>query len=263
MSIHVRHRWTEFVSAAIACLAIFTGVSATCAELRSPATVAIHPERRIVASPRGGEVVTVNPPPLLWPVISSPDVRYEVRLSQTEDFSHTATIQAKNLRWAMFNPHRKLAAGTWYWQYRTTRRSKLEPKWSRVFRFDVTDAARLSLTPPASQMIASVPHQHPRILVSAAKPALLRQRVKGTDRLATSTRSADRLVDRPIRGVEAARPSKQGKTTFETRNFAKWASKGYAAKLLGEVKTLTLAYLLTGDQRRKDHPIPKPVACDR
>ena len=210
-----------------------------------------------------GEVVTVNPPPLLWPVVSGADVRYEVRLSQKKDFSDTTTIQAEDLRWAIFSPHRKLGAGTWHWQYGTTRRSNPQTKWSPVYRFDVNDAARLSITPPASEMIAAVPHQHPRILVSADKLSLLRERTRGTDKLASFTHSADRLVRRPVRGVEAARPSREGKNAFEAKNFAKWASKGYAARLLAEVKSLTLAYLLTGDSRYGDAAVERGLATAR
>ncbi|MBC8877200.1 MAG: DUF4962 domain-containing protein [Planctomycetes bacterium] len=263
MNIRKRHRLAGFVSAAIAYLAIFATMSTPCAESPLPVIAAIHPARRTAASPADGEVVTVNPPPLLWPVVSGADVRYEVRLSQAEDFSDATTIRTEDLRWAMFNPHRKLATGTWYWQYGMIRRSKPQPKWSPVRRFEVDDAARLSVTPSASEMIAAIPSKHPRILVSADKLALLRERVKNTDRLTASTRSADRLVRRPVRGVEAARPNKQGTNAFEAKNFAKWASKGYAAKLLAEVKSLTLAYLLTGDRRYGDAAVERGLATAR
>lgn len=101
------------------------------------------------------------------------------------------------------------------------------------------------------------------VIVSADKLALLRERVKDADMLAARTRSADRLVDRPVRGVEAARPCRKGKNAFETKNFAKWASKGYAARLLAEVKSLTLAYLLTGDRRYGEAAVKRGLAVAR
>jgi len=109
-------------------------------------------------------------------------------------------------------------------------------------------------------MIKAIPIQHPRILVSADKLTRVRQRAKGTDYLASSIRAADRVVNRPVRRIEAARPSSQGKDAFEAKNFAKWASKGFAAKLLGEVKTLTLAYLLTGDGKYGDAAVKRGLA---
>jgi len=99
MSIRDRHRLIEPVIAAIAYLVVFTTTSTAWAETRWPAPSAIHPARRVAASPADGEFVTVNPPPLLWPVESGADVRYEVRLSQKENFSDAATIRAEDLRW--------------------------------------------------------------------------------------------------------------------------------------------------------------------
>ncbi|NLS98253.1 MAG: DUF4962 domain-containing protein [Planctomycetaceae bacterium] len=210
---------------------------------------AIHPERRTEASPAGSHPVSVNPPSLLWPVTSGSGVRYQVRLSQEERFADGGTIKASDLRWAMFNPHRRLDEGTWYWQVGTTKKPGADAEWSPVHSFKVDDTAREFVTPPAAEMLGGVPRAHPRILVPADKLSRLRDKLQGTEIRKDYVRVAERLVGKSVRGVEGALPSETGKNQFESKNFAKWASKGYAGKLLDEIKSLSVAYLATGDER--------------
>ena len=210
---------------------------------------AIHPVRRVEASPADNRVVDVNPPTLLWPVTSGREVRYQVRLSQDARFADQKSAKTDGLRWAMFNPHRKLAQGTWYWQVGTTRKPGAETAWSDVHTFEVDETARGFVTPAPEVMIQGVPTKHPRILVSAKDLPRLREKLQGTEALKRYMRSAEKLVGKAVRGVEGAMPSQKGKSEFEAKNFAKWASKGYAGKLLGEIKTLTVAYLASGDER--------------
>jgi hypothetical protein len=215
----------------------------------SPDARAIHPARRVEPSPTKNHLVNVNPPTLLWPVASGRDVRYQIRLSQDADFSGETTIETDGLRRAMFNPHRELSHGTWHWQLGIVRKPGAEVDWSDAYAFEVDKTAREFVTPPAKEMVARVPRTHPRILVSAEDLPRLREKLQGTEALKNYTRSAERLVGRELTGVEGALPSQEGKSQFEAKNFAKWASKGYAGKLLGEVKTLTVAYIASGDER--------------
>jgi len=230
-------------------LAIAFAQRAACAELPVLKTQAIHPARRIEASPTNNRLVAVNPPPLLWPVTSGNDVRYQVRLAQDVHFPSKTMIEANDLRWAMFNAHQELADGTWYWQVGAIRRPRADVEWSPVHQFEVDGSARTFVTPSAEEMIANVPEKHPRILVSPEDLSRLREKLRGTDTLKGYVRSAERFVGRTVRGVEGALPSTRGKSEFEAKNFAKWASKGYAAQLLGEIKSLTVAYVATGDER--------------
>ena len=232
----------------VICLALLAADTAFCDP--PPLDVkAIHPAKRVEASPADECFVDANPPALLWPVTSRRDVRYQVRLSQDRSFPAQNAIEADGLRWAMFNPHQKLAEGTWHWQVGTAAEQGAKVDWSDIFTFQVDETAREFVTPPAEATIKGVPTGHPRILVSAEDLSRLRDRLQGTDALKSYTRSAEKLVGREVRGVEGALPSKTGKSEFEAKNFAKWASKGYAGKLLGEIKTLTTAYVATGDER--------------
>ena len=223
-------------------------------EARSPqdllrGVAAIHPTVREVAAPAEGKTVTVNPPPLVWPVSSGSQVRYAVRLSQDARFQGSRTIRADGLRWAMFNAHTRLAPGTWHWQYAAIRKSGEAPQWSDVFRFRVDDSARIFLTPPAEAMLAACPKDHPRILATKAELATLRARLKGSPELAATLRSADRYVGRELPEPSAGRPDKHGKNPFEEKNYAKWASKSLGGNLLGTVKSLVRAYHQSGQEQ--------------
>ncbi len=76
----------------------------------------IHPRTRLWASPSGGLEARFNPPVLLWP--SKKNATYSVRLSTDSGFKRDQTIQVENLKHALFNPHRRLASGKWFWQYK-------------------------------------------------------------------------------------------------------------------------------------------------
>ena len=159
---------------------------------------AMLPETRQAAGPAGGQTVSVNPQPLLWPPAGSKEVRYRVRLSQDSRFPEATTTHAESLRWAMFNPHAKLADGRWYWQYGTVRRAGDEAVWSEVFRFEVDPSAAVFATPPAEKMLAACPGSHPRVLISQAELEGFRKRLAGTSAAADYVSHAQRYLGQPL-----------------------------------------------------------------
>ena len=69
--------------------------------------------------PSMGIEVQFNPPVLSWPPHEGNSTTKDVRLSQDSLFTdHTLEISATAS--AMYNPHRELSPGDWYWQYRIT-----------------------------------------------------------------------------------------------------------------------------------------------
>jgi hypothetical protein len=210
---------------------------------------ALLPETRQVASPAGGAAVLVNPPPLLWPAADSNAARFSVRLSEDRSFPAATTIHADNLRWAMFNPHVKLADGTWYWQYGTVKKAGQQPVWSEVFRFEVNSSARVFVTPTAEKMLAACPSSHPRVLITAGELDDFRKRLAGSPVATDYATHAKRYVGHRLPDLSKAAAKQEGKDAFETKNFAKWASKAYAADVLEAVDWLVPAYLTTGDER--------------
>jgi hypothetical protein len=79
---------------------------------------AVHTRYLEIPIPSGGIEVQTNPPILRWPKEKGQHISYEIRLSQDSLFQDsTATISARSVM-AIYNPHRKLNAGKWYWQFR-------------------------------------------------------------------------------------------------------------------------------------------------
>ncbi|MCX7887931.1 MAG: DUF4962 domain-containing protein, partial [Verrucomicrobiae bacterium] len=147
--------------------------------------------------------------------------------------------------WAMFNPHVKLAAGKWYWQYRASNSAE----WSPVFQFRVEPGIRQFVTLSAEKMLTCVPAERPRVLAEAKQLAALRKRLAVRPEAKTFISRAERLVDAKLPDVSQAQPKQKGTTAYEQRQFAKWASKAFANDIAEEVAWLAPAYLITGDKR--------------
>ena len=212
------------------------------------ASTAIHPATRQSAWPAGGAAVDVNPPSLLWPAVRGQDIRYHVRLSQDRNFSEKRTIESEPLLWAIFNPHKNLGQGTWYWRYEALKGGNIQKK-SEVFSFAIADNARENVTPSAERMLAACPESHPRILITANELSAFRRRVRNSPEAKAIVRDADRYLDRKPASEQSGKPTEKGKNTFEQKNFAKWASKGLGNQLSGSTSALAKAYIITGDEK--------------
>ena len=134
-----------------------------------------HPTIRTTPVPSDSEPADVNPPSLLWPLTKGSKVRYAVRLSQNRDFTGEV-FEATKLRWGIYNPHRKMESGTWYWQYAVNPQPDKEPKWSKVLQFSVSDELRQFVTPPSSEMLAAAHKLRPRLPAKSA-PADKKERL--------------------------------------------------------------------------------------
>lgn len=206
-------------------------------------------EIRSVTNPANDERVHINPPPLLWPAAKERSARYSIRLSQDASFPAASTLAADGIRWAMFNPHVKLATGTWYWQYAATTGGDKQPVWSPVFRFRVEPGIREFVTPTAEKMLAAVPAQRPRVMADPKELASLRKRLAEAQITQEYSRRADRYLNGKLPDLARAQPKQKGANIFEDKNFAKWASKAFAGNLAEEITWLMPAYLATGEDR--------------
>lgn len=210
-------------------------------------SMARHPATRTTAAPRDGEVVPVNPPPLLWPTGSLGEARYAVRLSRDPAFADAGTVRASGLRWAMYNAHQRLAPGRWYWQY-TIERPGHPVAWSDRHEFVIDAATRSFVTPDAEAALDAVPAGHPRILARESELAELRRRAAADPDCAALVARARKLATARLPAPEKAKPAQKGSSAFEEKNFAKWASKGFAGDFAQDVAVLAPAYLLSGDE---------------
>ena len=207
---------------------------------------AIHPERRETAAPRNGQRVGVNPPALLWPATEGAAVRYSVQLAQSPRFPRRSTLRAEGLRWALYNPHRKLAPGTWYWQYGVSK-GRGKARWSETFSFEVTRSARVFETPTPEEMIAACPTTHPRIWVGAEDLTALRRRARNTSVLRKFVRHSERFLGERLPSDRGYR--EKGRTPYEVRVWKGWAAKALSGRISTSIQALAPTYLMTGDER--------------
>lgn len=207
----------------------------------------IYPLKREVASPTGGKEVGVNPPSLLWPRTTGKGVSYDVRLSQDPTFPADKTIASSDQRWAMFNPHKKLASGTWYWEYAVLGRGALA--WSKPNAFVVTDATRVFESPTARDLLNAVPRSHPRILVKADELEAFRKRVKDLDAAASVAKAAQIYLGQEVPTEQDALPKRSSESEKQSEKLASDASKALSRRMYGAVSLLSTAYLATGDEQ--------------
>ncbi len=117
--------------------------------------------------PANGTTVAFNAPVLRWPYQKGKQVKYEIQLSQDKTFTNNTTISAGDLVGAIYNPHKSLALGNWYWHYKVTGK-----EWSPVLQFQVSEQSLPMVPPAAGEFLAGIPQDHPRILVNGKKDAV-------------------------------------------------------------------------------------------
>ncbi len=207
---------------------------------------ALYPAVRHSASPSGGVEVRVNPPALLWPVTGGKGVRYNVRLSPDASFPKDRTLSVSGQPWAVFNPHHRLAEGTWYWQYAVT--ADGHTTWSPVSTFRVTAAARVFETHTAKELVAACPRTHPRLLVRPEQLAALRQRAKGLEAAATVIAMARKRLNQRPPSEQKATPKRTSQDEGQAQKLASDASKKLGQRVWNVVSVSCQAYLLTGEE---------------
>lgn len=203
----------------------------------------IHAQPRVIPAPIDHKQVDRNPPPLLWPAAKGKDIRYAIRLSQDRRFTKRSTIAEEGFPWAMFNAHRKLALGTWYWQYGTSKSGR-PYRWSNIYSFEITRLARLAETPLASDMIRACPKAHPRLW---GLPDEIADLGKLTRYKKQFTTKADAYLDVPL--PDDSMPPDKGDDVYQVFKFHRWGSKALAGNMTMAVQWLIPAYLLSGDER--------------
>ena len=114
----------------------------------------INPVFRINPKPANNAEIKINPPFFLIPLVNErksfkdgiPEIKdptfYSFRLSQDENFRSNKSITLIDSPWAIFNPHKKLENGTWYWQYKSNK-----SEWSETLKFQVSENMPVFETP--------------------------------------------------------------------------------------------------------------------
>lgn len=204
---------------------------------------ALHPRYRQWPSPAADVLITGVPPALRWPATGK-GTRYDVRLSQDENFAPAGTIHAENIPWTLFNPHRVLAPGRWYWQYRTHNGT-----WSAVSVFRMPEKMHYATAPPAEKLLAAIPRHHPRLLIDKKQEqSFARQAIAFPD-AAAIIRAADKLLDAvPGDAPELSHTGKKAGAYQDTK-IKNSQSRALGSGARKHITAYCQAYLLTQQQK--------------
>lgn len=118
---------------------------------------------RTTPYPKDGDDLFLNPAPLLVPPSMRDGEFLQFNLSQDKRFKGKNDILSKPVRWGVFNPHRVLEEGTWYWRFRSVDKNGKSGAWSKTYRFTVTPDLPRFATPPAETFLKNIPANGSRI----------------------------------------------------------------------------------------------------
>ena len=200
----------------------------------------IYPKIRIWTTPSKGEEPAFNSPGFQWP--SKKNATYGLRLSSAKDFSKNL-IEKDEIPFAIFNPHKVLTEGKWYWQYKTE-----GGKWNPVDSFQITPSTPVFNTPEIKKVLQAIPAEHPRVLVTKAGLDEFRTRAKQYKESEIIIKEANSYVVKKLPLEESLLPTFEGKNDFENEKIALLSSKTVGWEVYNAIMILSQAYILTGDK---------------
>ena len=112
--------------------------------------------------PKTSNELIVNPAPFLVPQAMKTGERLQYALSRTEDFEDAEISEPQD--GCMYNLHRALDTGTWYWRFRSTDAEGANlGAWSETYVFEVKAETPVFVTPPFEDFLENAPRVHPRL----------------------------------------------------------------------------------------------------
>lgn len=124
---------------------------------------AIHDSMRTTPYPQKGNAIYINPVPLIVPKDMKESDYLQFNLSRNKDFSGDETITSKPILWNLYNVHRELEEGTWYWRFRSVSNDGKEYPWSGTYSFTITNDIPKFVTPTAEVYLKNIPSEFPRM----------------------------------------------------------------------------------------------------
>ena len=152
-----------FKGAAIALsLLAFAGTNPVTAQ--KTALERVHENVRETPYPQAMHSVYLNPTPLLLPksTHSKTDL-VQFEMSQDKTFPAGKTITGEPKPWLMFNPHKILDKGTWYWHYRKVTPDGKAGEWSQTYNFNINGDEMQFVTPSYDVFYKNLPKGYPRL----------------------------------------------------------------------------------------------------
>ena len=137
--------------------------SAMPAAAQKSAPERVHENVRETPYPQSFHHVYLNPAPLLAPKSLKTSENIQFQLSQDPDFKNKSTVTSDPKPWCMFNPHRELEKGTWYWHLRSVDADGKTGEWSQTWSFEISGDEPVFVTPPFSEFYKNMPKGYPRL----------------------------------------------------------------------------------------------------
>jgi len=124
---------------------------------------AIHKKIRETPYPDEANGLFINPAPLIVPQQMKTGDYLQFSLSKLPGFDGPETILSEKVPWCMFNPHKTLDTGVWYWRFRSVDKDGKNGGWSETYHFEVTSDIPQFVTPPFESFIKNAPKKYPRL----------------------------------------------------------------------------------------------------
>ena len=155
-----------------------------------------HDGTRMHPYPKMNNEIFLNPVPLMVPSSMKKDELLQFALSRNANFFEETTILSTPDRWCIYNPHRTLEKGVWYWRFRSVSVDGVSGEWSETYSFKMTDDIPHFLTPDTEHFIQKLPTGHPRLHV------FLNEQAENAYKTVTSHPEYNSLVNRANRIVK-------------------------------------------------------------
>ena len=108
---------------------------------------------RTSPSPLEANDVFINPAPLLVPPSMREGDLLQFNLSKDRRFRGNDDILSEPVPWGVFNPHRVLDEGKWYWRFRSLGKEGGEHPRGKTFSFTIKPGAPPFSTPPFPSLL--------------------------------------------------------------------------------------------------------------
>ena len=124
----------------------------------------VHENVRETAYPQSIHQVYLNPAPLLLPKSAhEKGALYQFEMSMDKTFPTGKTLTGTPKPRLMFNPHKLLNMGTWYWRYRKRANDGKAQAWSQVYDFKIVGDEPQFATPAYDVFFKNLPKGYPRL----------------------------------------------------------------------------------------------------
>ncbi len=204
-------------------------------------TEVIYPKIRRWTTPSFGLESSINSPSFQWP--STKHGVYAIRISTSREFNENL-IQIDDIPFALYNVHRALEEGKWFWQYKVNNGS-----WNELDSFLITESTPHFVTPSIQSLLAKIPTTHPRVLARKADINAFRERASQYKETKMIIDEADGYLGNLPPKESSALPTYEGKNDFENKKIASLASKWAGWHINRVLDVLSQAYQLTGDRK--------------